>query len=60
MPAFKDWKSVLQSVMLDDYNVEQFYLIRVGEGDDETRTRFMNRRECILFIQAEMARVHKP
>lgn len=54
MAAFHNWQDVLKSVKADPIETEQFYMIKVGEGKEEERSRFMNRSECIQFIQRQI------
>lgn len=52
--VFHNWQDVLKNVKADPTNTDQFYMIRVGDGKDEERSRFMNRSECIQFIQRQI------
>jgi hypothetical protein len=47
---FKDWKSMLNSVLIDGPNSECYYMVRI----DDDRSHFFNQKECIEFIRSRM------
>jgi hypothetical protein len=47
---FKDWKSMLNSVLIDGPNSECYYMVRI----DDDRSHFLNHKECIEFIRSRM------
>lgn len=49
MAAFTSWKDVLDSIKKDPADSDLFYVIRMGDGTNQERTRFMTRSEAIQF-----------
>ena len=55
MAAFTSWKDVLEDIRKDPVDTDLFYIIRMGNGADEERTRFMTRSEAIQFVVKQIS-----
>ena len=55
----KDWYEVLRQLEKEDPNSVDFYMLRMGDGDNQQRSRFMTRNEAIGTVKAEIERTKK-